>query len=61
MMTLPEAEAYLADDIEPDGGLFSLGRYLAFTPRCDEITLDGRFTLQDLQAIVVYMEGHRNG
>jgi len=41
--------------IQPDGGLFNLGWYLAWTVGEDTATLDGSFTADDLDAIAAHM------
>lgn len=53
-MTLARAKAVLAGYIEEDGGLYSLGAYLAWAPGDDKAMLDGSFDLETLEAIVVY-------
>lgn len=55
-MTFEQAKEKLKDWILPkDGGLFSLGTYISWTPGEDAV-LDGRFTLEELEAIVIYMK-----
>ena len=48
-MTVKEA-------VQPDGGLFDLGWYLAWSPGHDTATLDGEFTADDLIAIAEHMK-----
>lgn len=59
-MTKEEAESHLKEVIQPDGGLFSLGWYLAWPSAGgkEAATLDGRFTIRDLEAIAQYMRDH---
>lgn len=50
----------LAAYIQPDGGLYCLGRYLSWSPGDKQITLDSDFTASELSAIVYWMEhGHK--
>ncbi len=39
-----------------DGGLYSLGWYLAWSPNDTEVTLDGPFTADELEAIAWWMK-----
>jgi hypothetical protein len=41
--------------IQPDGGLYDLGWYLAWTPGDKRARLDGEFTAQELRAIADHM------
>lgn len=54
-MTLAEAADHLADALNEDGGLYSLGWYLGWSPTDDCAVLDGHFTAQDLLAIATFM------
>lgn len=54
-MTLEQAKDILKDNIEADGGLDNLGWYLCWEPGSDVVTLDGEFTLQELEAISLYV------
>ena len=55
MMSLDEAKVILKDSINDDGGLFNLGHYIAWERGEGEVTLDCRFTADELEAIAVYM------
>ncbi len=44
--------------IQPDGGLYDLGWYLAWTPGDETATLDGAFTAQQLRDIALHMEAN---
>lgn len=46
------ARERLKDSIQPDGTLYDLGWYLAWGNDETEGTLDGTFTVDDLEAIV---------
>jgi hypothetical protein len=59
VLTLEEATAHLKSFVTDDGGLFSLGWYLAWSSDRKEATLDGRFEADDLEAIAVYMRHHK--
>lgn len=55
-MTLEQATKHLKDKIDPkDGGLYSLGWYLSWSPTDVDACLDGQFTPDDLEAIAAYM------
>jgi hypothetical protein len=45
--------------IQPDGGLYCLGWYVAWTPGRDEVTLDAEFTADELRWIADYMDRHK--
>ena len=47
-----------SDGKEP--GLFSLGWYLSFLNGEKEATLDGTFSIEELEAIVWFMKEHSN-
>ena len=57
-MTYDEAKALLQSNIDEDGGLGSgdSGEYL-YWQRGQEVDIDGHFTVQQLEAIVVYVKG----
>ena len=59
-MNKDKATHILRDYIQPDRGLYCLGHYLAWTPGDDEITLDCRFTVDELDAIVWWMKNRVN-
>jgi len=44
------------DVITDDGGLYSLGWYLAWAPNDDKATLDGCFNADELEAIAWWMK-----
>lgn len=49
----------LADAVQPDGGLYSLGWYLAWTPGRESACLDGDFTANQLRAIADWIDSHQ--
>lgn len=53
-----KARSEVAKVSKPDGGLFSLGWYLGWTPGDDSATLDGKFSIEELRAIADHMEKH---
>lgn len=59
IMNIEEAKKILKDDIQPDGGLYNLGHYMAWSPGDSNICLDCRFDSRELEAIVVYIN-HQN-
>lgn len=46
------AREILGGMIQPDGGLYNLGHYIAWTPGEEDVRLDDRFTVEELEAIV---------
>ena len=57
-MTYDEAKVILKDDIGPTGGLCNSSWFLEWEPRRGDIaTLDGMFSVEDLEAIAAYMKG----
>ena len=50
-----KARKILGDDIQKDGGLYSLGWYLSWSPDRDIACLDGEFSTDDLEAIAWWM------
>ena len=50
-----KARKILDDDIQKDGGLYSLGWYLSWSPDRDIACLDGEFSTDDLEAIAWWM------
>lgn len=56
-MTFADACEHLRYVINTDGGLYSLGWYLAWDKGYSSAILDGEFTSMDLEAIAVYMRG----
>jgi hypothetical protein len=55
MMTFEQASKHLEDSIDEDTGLNGPGRLLLWVPYDDEVVLDGSFTIEDLEAIAVYV------
>lgn len=53
-----QARELLEGAISTDGGLHSLGWYLAWNPGRENATLDGEFTADDLEAIAWWMRNH---
>lgn len=58
-MTLSQAKEILADSIKENGDLYNLGSYLAWYPKMDKVCLDGDFSLEELEAIVVYIRSRQ--
>lgn len=58
-MTYEEAVEHLKScDCITEGGLYNIDWYLSWNKRWPkEITLDGDFTVKDLEAICVYIKG----
>ena len=54
-MTDERMREILSDSITDDGGLYSLGWYLAWTPGNKDACLDGNFTAEDLEAVARWM------
>lgn len=50
-----KAREILGDDIQPDGSLYCLGRYLAWSHGDDTVTLDAKFSADELEAIAYWM------
>ena len=57
-MTYEESIEILKGEITDDGGLYSLGHYMAYMKGSSEIVLDDTFDLVELEAIVTYMKGN---
>ena len=57
-MTYDEAKEFLRkyDYLDPDGNICS-GVPYTYWKRGNAITLDGEFTIEELEAIVIYMKG----
>ena len=57
-MTFEEAKKILIirDAIDSDGTLYSLGWYVCWNGGEKSITLDGHFSVEELEAIVVYIQ-----
>jgi len=52
------ANKEIAKAASSDGGLFSLGWYLSWSPSSEQAALDGEFTSAELRAIADYMDEH---
>lgn len=65
LMTEERVHSILGDDIKPDGRLYCLGRYLAWSPEHPETAcLDADFSALELEAIAWWMKhkcGPQNG
>ena len=60
-MSLKKAREHLKGSLCTDGGLDSLGPvYIKFVSGEDCVVLDGEFSDDDLEAIVVFMRGATN-
>lgn len=44
--------------VMPDGSLYSLGWYLGWSVGDKSITLDGEFTVEDLEAIITHIKAN---
>jgi len=55
-MTFDEAKIALAGDIQEDGHLYNLGHYMYWRKGDTMITLDCEFSIDELEAIVVYVK-----
>ena len=49
------ATEILSDSIEPDGGLYDVYDYTSWGVNDDEVTLDGNFTAERLEAVAWWM------
>lgn len=59
-MNREKAELILKEYIQPGSGLYSQRRYLAWNPGNKEITLDGKFAADELEAIIWWMTQSAN-
>lgn len=57
-MTYDQAKEHLKGTIVEDG-LYSLSWYVKFYKGSPDITLDGEFTAEDLEALACYMRHNR--
>ena len=57
-MNEEKARKILGDWIQDDGGLYCLGIYLHYNPGDGCAVLDAEFSLEELQAIVWWMENN---
>ena len=55
-MNREEAEAILANYIQPNGRLYNVGGYVSWNPGNSKITLDGEFTAEELEAMAWWMK-----
>jgi len=55
-MNEKRAREILGDSIQEDGSLYDCGRYLIWGIDEERITLDSRFTVADLEAIIWWMK-----
>lgn len=46
------AEERVKSWVQPDGGLYGLGAYIAWTPGDNSVVLDGDFTAEEILAIL---------
>lgn len=53
------AREVLGNAIQPDGGLFNSGQYMAWNPVNKDICLDADFTLEEVEAIAWWMRAHQ--
>jgi hypothetical protein len=53
------ARKVLGEMIQPDDSLYCLGRYICWGRGDDHVTLDDRFSIEELEAIAWWME-HKN-
>jgi hypothetical protein len=54
-----QAQDILDAALDHDGGLYKLSDYICWTPGDQTITLDGEFTTEQLEAMVVYIKYRR--
>ena len=59
-MNEEKAREILWDYIQPDGGLYCPGPYVAWTPGDKTITLDGEFDAEELEAVTWWMRKTSN-
>ncbi len=61
-MTIDQAKFILKEFIQEDGDLFSGSKYISWSHELDsnEVTLDDSFTIEELEAIVVYIRDKQN-
>ena len=58
-MTLDDARKILGETIKPDGSLYNISPYTSWRVDNDYIVLDADFTVEELEAIVVWVKEHR--
>ena len=59
-MNEEKAREILEGYIQPDGGLYCLGHYMALTPGEKSITLDSEFDVEELEAIAWWVRHTSN-
>lgn len=59
-MNKEKAQEILKEYIQPDGGLYRLGHYMAWSHGEKKITLDCQFDADELEAIVWWMRESSN-
>ncbi len=59
-MTIDQAKIILNEFIQEDGDLFSGSKYISWSLGENEVTLDDSFTIEELEAIVVYIRDKQN-
>jgi len=59
-MSEEKVRAILKDYIQPDGGLFSRGHYMAWAPGDKTITLGFEFEIEELEAIAWWIRNTAN-
>ncbi len=58
MMTLEEAKKRLDWCLDERGNLFSLGHYVSYDVGERRVSLDDKFDVDELEAIVVWVKAH---
>lgn len=57
-MTLEKVKEILKDSINSNDGLHNLRHYIDWDSRDNYITLDSTFTIEELEAIIIYMKAY---
>ena len=57
-MLLIEARKILNEFVQKDGGLYNLSRYTSWEKGSEKITLDDEYTVEELEAIVLWIKYH---
>ncbi len=55
-----QARKILSTWVQPDGGLYCLGKYISWTPGEQSICLDDYFTPDELEAMVWWMRNTKS-
>lgn len=58
-MNEKQARETLGEAVKADDSLFNLGHYIGWSPFKDEVTLDCKFTADELEAIAWWMKNKR--